>query len=40
MGGSAKESVSLFEAEWSKGRSSFWEVKQGRTGTKRSGKIG
>jgi hypothetical protein len=31
---SAKESVSLFEAEWSEGRSCFCEVKQGRTGAK------
>ena len=39
MGG-AKESVSLFEAECSEGRSCFCEVKQGRTRAKRSAKIG
>jgi hypothetical protein len=35
-----RESVSLFEAEWSEGRSCFREVKQDQTGAKRSVKIG
>jgi hypothetical protein len=34
MGGSAKESVSRFEAKWSEGRSCFCELKQGRTRAK------